>query len=544
MEISTSSPKSATRLLLWQGFVVLVFWGFVVGLHADNDGLWFQGDAPRHAASGLFYWDLLTSFTLHPVDFALSYYARYPVITPIIYPPLFHILEGAAFRFFGPSPYVAKALVLTFLLLAGFYLMAWLRRWVGNSAGWAAPLLFLMPGIILFSHAVLLNVPAMAMSLAALYHARCWLEKRKTRQLKLMFIFAALSCLTYYLASVVIFIILVWIAADGMFVFLLRRKTLPITLSLLLVAFLCVLAAFHWTPIQLSWMIPDWKSLASLTQWTHYWPVMLQQFGLGILIAALLSVLGGIFQMRWHPEIRFMIVWVIATYAYFSVMPAKDPRYIMLLAPALVVLTAIGGTILAEYCARRGSWNKVTFWVGSLLLIVLLYGWPALRQQVPRVDGIREVAEFLKERAPDEPVFYDGYLGGVLGFFVCAGDRDYHQRLVLADKTLYTGTWWQMDSNIKSPGDALEFLKRRAGCRWIAIERDPQSEHFQPQLLLRSIVTGPEFELVRSFPISGLYKSRVDIYRFLKTVDSGTNLDLTFPLLGGVTFRNIQPIVR
>ena len=131
MDPARSTPKSAAVLLVWQVVLLVAVWGFLVLLHADNNGLWWQGDAPRHATTGIFYWDMLTSLPRHPIDFALQFYARYPLISPGMYPPFFHILEGLAYGIFGISPYVAKMLVLVFLLLAGFYLMAWLRRWIG-----------------------------------------------------------------------------------------------------------------------------------------------------------------------------------------------------------------------------------------------------------------------------------------------------------------------------------------------------------------------------------------------------------------------------
>src|SRR5258706_9749907 len=110
-----------------QGAVVVLAFLVVAALNRQSDGLWFQGDAPRHAVNGLFWWDLLTALPRHPVGFAISYYAGYPVIAPATYPPLFYIVEGLAFAAFGPSPYVAKAVVVTFACIAGLYTMAWAR---------------------------------------------------------------------------------------------------------------------------------------------------------------------------------------------------------------------------------------------------------------------------------------------------------------------------------------------------------------------------------------------------------------------------------
>jgi len=61
----------------------------VAALNRQSDGLWFQGDAPRHAANGLFWWDLLTALPRDPIEYAVRYYARYPVIAPATYPPFF-----------------------------------------------------------------------------------------------------------------------------------------------------------------------------------------------------------------------------------------------------------------------------------------------------------------------------------------------------------------------------------------------------------------------------------------------------------------------
>src|SRR5262245_2009084 len=76
--------------LFWQVASLLLVWLYIYLLHLSNDGLWFQGDSPRHAANGLFWWDFLSRSPFHPVKFGMSYYARYPVIQPVAYPPLFY----------------------------------------------------------------------------------------------------------------------------------------------------------------------------------------------------------------------------------------------------------------------------------------------------------------------------------------------------------------------------------------------------------------------------------------------------------------------
>jgi hypothetical protein len=112
--------KAMLDSLFWQCVAVILACIYIAVLHFDNNGLWMQGDAPRHAITGFFWWDLLTSLPTNPLAYGISYYARYPVIAPVTYPPLFHILEGLFYQIYGPSPFVAKTLVLAFACMACF----------------------------------------------------------------------------------------------------------------------------------------------------------------------------------------------------------------------------------------------------------------------------------------------------------------------------------------------------------------------------------------------------------------------------------------
>ena len=120
----TMLEKWKKTWFLPQILLVLAAWLFLCWLHWNNNGLWY-GDAPRHAANGIFWKDFLLSLSFEPKSYALSYFARYPVIAPTLYPPLFYLLEAVSFEIFEPSPYIAKNLVLVFLLIATLYTTAW-----------------------------------------------------------------------------------------------------------------------------------------------------------------------------------------------------------------------------------------------------------------------------------------------------------------------------------------------------------------------------------------------------------------------------------
>ena len=166
----------------WYGQVALTVasWILLCIMHWENDGLWFPQDPPRHLINGVFLKDYLAARLPPPIQYARSYLIRYPIISPTKYPPGFYLLEAATFSVFVPSPWVAKSLVLGFTLFAALYQVAWLRRFVDREAGYLGAVLPILPCIVRYSHAILLNVPAFALQLPALYHARCWLDGRRT----------------------------------------------------------------------------------------------------------------------------------------------------------------------------------------------------------------------------------------------------------------------------------------------------------------------------------------------------------------------------
>jgi hypothetical protein len=73
MSLSPILQWCGGQSLLWQVLGLLLVWIALVVLHWQNDGLWPQGDAARHAANGLFWRDFLAALPVPPVPFALSY---------------------------------------------------------------------------------------------------------------------------------------------------------------------------------------------------------------------------------------------------------------------------------------------------------------------------------------------------------------------------------------------------------------------------------------------------------------------------------------
>ena len=522
--------------------VVLAFL-VVAALHVGNDGLWF-GDAPLHAGSGLFWWDLLTMRPANPAEFAIRYYARYPIVQPTTYPPLFYIAEGLAFASAGASPHVAKLLVLSFGILAGLYTMAWGRRWIGPVAGWAGAFLAFVPGMVIWSNAVMLNMPAMALGLGSLYHFRRWLDTAQRKQIVLAVCLGAAVLLTYYPGAIVLCVI----AALG----LLRWRDIRFDRSLIWIgaAALCacipLAVSVLFSPIHTSRNMPSVAFLAQPSTWMLYWWILPNAIGWPALTLGLAGAAAGFLTARWRGEATYLVVWFAVLIGALSLLPARDPRYILPAAPAFALAAAIGVAAAVQRTRAPGPTLSA-----ALLIVALVAGfWYAARVPVPTVAGFRDIALYLAQAGPHDAVLYDGPNSALLGFYVRVLDPNFERRVTEGGKLLYqygpgrTFAQWTQTSKVASTQDVVRLLRTQCGCRWVAVEAWPQTAVVTGRQLLREAVVTPDFEFVRSFPITGARARQVDLYRLVGDVDPVAALDLSFPSFTTREFHGVVPITR
>jgi hypothetical protein len=527
--------------LAWQVLFVVAVWGYLWNLHRDNDGLWYQGDSPRHAANGIFWKDFLLALPANAKDYALRYYARYPAISPIAYPPAFYLLEAALFGLFGPSPYVAKGLVLAFALLAALY------------TGWGGALVLLLPGVVRWSHAVMLNVPAFALGVGALYHARLWLDApggspTARRQLALTTVLGLLTFLTYYPGGVVALIIAAWMIALGRWQLMFSRGGLLLVAGAALLFLAVLLLARRWAPIHLNWAVPASSRVWEASNWTYYPRHANEVFNPLPAALAGVGLIAGVVSRRWRRETLLLLTWLLVLYAFFSFVPAKEPRYVLLACTPLTCLSVIALFSLAQGCGMLlPAWARAVPSVPlvAVLTLAAVQAWLASQVRILSVNGFEEATLFLRQVAPAEPVFYDGAHDGVFIFYVRALDPGYCQRVVLGSKLLYASAvvpGWQLQQFASSPQEMVEVLRERGGCRWLAIEIGGFSQSVGPAQFLREAVQGPEFELIRTFPIDSPNVDRLEVYRFRLPVQTPDEVDLPFPSLGGESHYHVRPI--
>ena len=531
--------------LLWQVAVAIGSWCSVIARHWDNSGVWYHGDSPTHALNGLFWWDFLSRLPANPVHFALGYYARYPAISPIAYPPVFYLLEGLCYRIFGVSPFVAKGLVLVFALFGCFYLMAWLRRWISPAAGWGAVLVLLVPAMVTWSNAVMLNVPCTVLGLAALYHWRRWLDDLATGQIYWSAGYALLAVFTYLPTIVVVFVFLGWAVAEKKLqIFWIGR--------LWIVAGICLTLILSWMHLVSKWdagykqvalyqgEYPYWKFMS----WAYYLKQTPHMLTYPVVILGLIALLLALVMKRWRREIRLALIWFVVCYAWFSVFSVKEARYVLLLVPPAIILCTLGLIELVECFPRMFGERSTPLIVAGLLLLVTFSLRTASLVSVPHESGFQEVVSYMRQVDPNSRVFYDGDYSGLFTYYYRIEDPHFTGGVARADKLLYTGKIsikFGLVENASSPQEVLNLLQHRSGSKYLLVERE-MTDVVPAEQYLREVLSWNEFRLVRSFRVETPQVTDLDLYEYTGELDIPQQYDLRFLNVGENAIFRVSPI--
>jgi hypothetical protein len=489
-----------------QGLFLVAVWLILVITYRDNDGLWFQGDAPRHALNGVFWRDLACSDWKRPVDYAWSYYARYPALTLANYPPFYHLVSAVGYAIFGLTPQVPKGISLLSALALVGWLWLWLRRWVSPAAGWLAASLFLMPGIVVWMQAGMTNLLATALGMGALYHLRRALEAPSLgRQFWLACGLGALAMSTHPLIAIIGPVGLLWIILERRLGWLLRPGALWGFVALLLVLVPVYLLLyqggnhFRQANIELSRLWDRWAIRFYMSRLNE----LSGHFCLFITAIALLGCVPNR-GTRWR-ELRLLVVWLAVCALVLTLIWAKDVRYALICLPAVVIALAEGCRGWHEHVVARLVSPRWSTWVWSGLAVLAGLVWMAQTPlRVPNTRGMREIAAEVLAFAPRQPVFYHGELDGLLIYYLRLADPDFQQQVIPA------ALWMARNREVESARKSM----MSSGVNWLLIERPLPGRPSLPGEFLEALLASPEMHRVRvlEFQTRGGRRRTVEVY--------------------------------
>lgn len=432
--LNTARKQDLLFSLLLIVTVALLFLG------APHAGAFYWSDSPRHALNGVFVADMLRDMPLHdPSGYAYAYYAKYPALTILFYPPLFYFFSAPFYWLFGVSHETALGAV--FALYAIFALGSYrlFRFWLPPVfAALAAAALVLSPEIAFWGRQVMLEVPAFA---PLIWSAVCFTSFRKTGKNSRLYWASALLVLAMYTKISAAFIapayvLVLLIENRG----LLRQRHVWIVGALsaiALVPLIVMTTKFGQANVQSVSGIADSEvSRLSISGWLWYVKQIPGQIGWPLSIAALLAIIaacvGGFAHRSGNSlergDLVFWYAWLLVGYAFFSAIDLKEARHSVFILPPLV--------FLAYRLFATWSSCKAGVLIAAALSVAVVVE-TAVWRPVFFVDGYAKVAAYVAEHAPkDSAVVFSGYRDGSFVFNMRARTDRPDLSVVRADKLL------------------------------------------------------------------------------------------------------------
>ena len=410
---------------------------FVTG--APTGGAFSWPDSPRHALSGAFVRDLVAAAPFaDPVGWAYDYYAQYPALTILLYPPLFSFVLAGFYAVLGVSQLSAVIAVCGFyaVFACGAFFLA--RLWLSPTlAGGVALILVAAPEIAYWGRQVMLEIPAFAFLIWSAYFFIRHLEERKIQFL--YFSLTLLICAIYTKLSVAFMGVpyaLALMQTRGWDLLRDRHTYFLAALAVIgLIPLLVITLEFGQANVESVSGIADAEVARwSFAGWVWYARQMPSQLGWTALLAALAWVAvwawprpGG------RPHLKhamFILSWLGFGYVFFSAIDLKEARHSVFL---LFPLALLAGLTIRELLPDRVHLASAAV----LLVAGVTLAQTLLFRPVHYVDGYRQVVDFVAGLAPaNSNIVFSGYRDGAFIFVMRAhGDRD-DINVIRADKLL------------------------------------------------------------------------------------------------------------
>jgi len=473
-----------------------------------------------------------------------EYYARYPCLGLVQYPPFFPLVEAAFFGVLGVSVGVARLTVAAFGALGGVFAYLAGRRFLGRWGAAVFVLLFVTaPGVVYWSRDVMLETPTMAMMLVSSYFFLGYVEDERRG-----FGVAAAACLALAILTKQTAVCLVpaWVAyalhRRGWRIAWQRESLLGGILAAVLFLPLAVLTVWF-SPVNIGQTVGNLSagivvsrfSLASLTYYLKCLPGQVGVAGMCALVAFAVGLAARALSRRWGAGpaagLRgtfYGLLWAASCYVLMTlVVVHKEPRFILLWVPGLALTGATG----IAWLAQAGTLARAAAAVATLALaaqgLASVGGWrhDPLALPAPRVQGTAAAVERLANSPRGTVVLYSGNLNGNFIFLMRGADRAGNSIVLRDSKMLYSAATiasFGMKVYATSQQDMLKMM-RDYGVRYVAVE-DPTPELARFSQVtdgLKALSRTERFRLLGETPIVTSHCHAPRTLRLYEVLDAG-----------------------
>ncbi len=496
--------------------LLIVAFAHVIAFQASEP--FYINDETRHVMTGAFFHDFVKDGSIQNVkQYATSYYNQYPALGLLIWPPLFHFIEGLWMLVFGLSVTSSKFLVLLFLAVACYFLYRIMRRsHTGEQSLLATALFAFSPMVFELSSQVMLEVPTLALALGSIYFFQLYLDSSKPKQVAAAAAFAVACAMTKYDAFYLL-VLFPMLMIGNKPLEILKRKHIWMTIVLAIIAVtpIAYLTARELGDVHLNTIVSS-VSDGIQSNWIYYPLSLPRQTGW---LTFLLAVTG--FVTCWKREnlqrLQPHLAMIAATYIAFAVVAEQEVRHTIYWLPGIAAMAAEGFFWLTRNLVLpRRRWIEATF----AALVLLTAVW------MPRlyVRGYAQAAQYVLKNGGPQQVLFDGYLNGNFIYQMRLQDPERKTSIVRGDKVLYhavTGKKQLGYTEYATTPDAIIKTVAANSSRFVVIESRSIDEGFNVADRLREILRtdSTRYRRVAVFPVDTnvlrLEGTNIEIYEQL-----------------------------
>jgi hypothetical protein len=472
VRIHKTAPPFIARALPRVSLAVYLLLLVAITARDINVGeFYFNTDEENHAVTGLYFKDFYRAMPLrNAVSFTYNYYAHYPALGIVHWPPLFYVVEGAVFLVAGPSVISARFTILLFMALSLLFFFA-LVNYLTNRLTAIIGMAFLafMPAMVLFEKLVMLEIPAMAFCIACGYYLVRHARENRNRDAYLCALMMALALLTKQNA--------VFLPVFAVFYLLAQRKW-HLILSPVGAKAACMVA-FIAGPYYafMAWVYGKTIAMAlgekkvSISRGALAYLAAIPSQTSWILLACALGGLVVVLLRRQREVFAFSISWITACWLVMALIGHKENRYVMYWLPGFALLAAtLFGTEMAHKLRRPQ--------IAAASLVLIAVSAKAIAFERPYICGYQEVAKQLVQRTHQGVVLVDDLDGyGTLIFF--GNVMDPQRKLYFVRKALYA-VRWNKDfgyTNLVSRPDDVNRIVNDYGINYIVVAENSRLEY-------------------------------------------------------------------
>lgn len=479
-------PRRFNKTLVFVGVLVALGLVYALGYHQSEP--FYNNDETRHVMTGVYFRDVLHDAPVSNLrGYTINYYLQYPALGLLVWPPFFYFIEGLLMSIFGTSLIVSKALVVLFAALACCYLFRLVCRTHDDSTATVAVLIFaLAPLVFNLSHYVMLDVPTLALGLAATYHFILYLEEQRRRHLLLAALAAALSALTRFDAVYLIPLFLLLLISGRRLRLLWRKEVLIVAaLALVIVAPFYAISAsgIGWMHFKFATetLNPNDPAFLSLKRFFFYPSLLPTQISWVALVPAAIGLAFGLTKAGRAASAPYLAI-IAATYLTFTPLGELESRHTIYWLPAFALCAATGLRVVAHQLRAP----RLHLPLAALVLIGM--AWTVLAKPRLYLRGYEEAARYVAANGQTSP--YCFFLGRLNGNFVYQLRRHDPARklwVLRADKLLYSVVAMPDAEHRQFAANDEEALGviYKFDPEFLVVEQPPPPRHLTPDEQLR-----------------------------------------------------------